>query len=92
MVTQLMGATAVKVPLTDDLVHDLDAMLAAITENTRLLFLCNPNNPTGTIYTREAFDAFIAKVPDHVLVVIDEAYFEYVTECRLPQRPRLLRA
>jgi len=78
MVTQLMGATAIKVPLTDDLVHDLDAMLAAITQNTRLLFLCNPNNPTGTIYTREAFDAFIAKVPDHVLVVIDEAYFEYV--------------
>ena len=59
MVTQLMGATAVKVPLTDGLVHDLDAMLAAITADTRLLFLCNPNNPTGTIYTRDAFERFI---------------------------------
>lgn len=84
MVTQLMGATAVKVPLTDDLVHDLDAMLLAITENTRLLFLCNPNNPTGTMYTRPAFDAFIAKVPEHVLVVIDEAYFEYVVSDDFP--------
>lgn len=84
MVTQLMGATAVKVPLTDDLAHDLDAMLAAITDSTRLMFLCNPNNPTGTNYTREAFDAFIGKVPDHVLVVIDEAYFEYVTSDEFP--------
>ena len=84
MVTQLMGATAVKVPLTDDFVHDLDAMLAAVTEKTRLLFLCNPNNPTGTIYTREAFDSFIAKMPPHVLVVIDEAYFEYVTSDEFP--------
>ncbi|NTU70287.1 MAG: histidinol-phosphate transaminase [Coriobacteriia bacterium] len=84
MVTQLMGATAVKVPLTDRLVHDLDAMLAAITDKTRLLFLCNPNNPTGTIYDAEAFDAFIAAVPHHVLVVLDEAYFEYVTDERFP--------
>jgi histidinol-phosphate aminotransferase len=79
MVTQLMGATAVKVPLTSDLVHDLDAMLAAITDSTRLLFLCNPNNPTGTIYTKAAFEAFLDAVPDHVLVVLDEAYFEYAT-------------
>ena len=84
MVTQLMGARAVKVPLTSDLVHDLDAMLAAITDKTRLLFLCNPNNPTGTIYTRAAFDEFIAKVPEHVLVVLDEAYFEYVTAADFP--------
>jgi len=84
MVTQLMGATSVKVPLTDSLVHDLDAMLAAITENTRLMFLCNPNNPTGTIYTREAFETFIDKVPEHVLVVIDEAYFEYVDDEEYP--------
>ncbi len=84
MVTQLMGATAVKVPLTNDLVHDLDAMLAAITDRTRLLFLCNPNNPTGTIYTREAFDGLISEVPEHVLVVVDEAYFEYVTSTEYP--------
>jgi histidinol-phosphate aminotransferase len=84
MVTQLMGATAIKVPLTDSLVHDLDAMAAAITDRTRLLFLCNPNNPTGTIYTRKQFDAFIGKVPDNVLVVIDEAYFEYVCDDAYP--------
>jgi histidinol-phosphate aminotransferase len=84
MVTQLMGATAVRVPLTDELVHDLDAMLAAITDRTRILFLCNPNNPTGTIYTRQAFDAFLARVPEQVLVVIDEAYFEYVCDSAFP--------
>ncbi len=79
MVTQLMGATAVKVPLTDDLVHDLVAMLEAITDKTRLVFLCSPNNPTGTIYSRAAFEEFLRKVPEHVLIVVDEAYFEYVT-------------
>lgn len=84
MVTQLMGATAVRVPLAGGEVHDLDAMLAAITNRTKLLFLCNPNNPTGTIYTRAAFTSFIAAVPDHVLVVIDEAYFEYVTDDEFP--------
>ena len=84
MVTQLMGATAVRVPLTDAQTHDLEAMLAAITDKTRLLFLCNPNNPTGTIYTRAAFDGFISRVPDHVLVVIDEAYFEYVCDDGFP--------
>ena len=84
MVTQLMGATAVRIPLTAAQVHDLDAMLAAVTDKTRLLFLCNPNNPTGTIYTRKAFDDFIAKVPEHVLVVVDEAYFEYVCDADYP--------
>ncbi|PKQ16011.1 MAG: histidinol-phosphate transaminase [Actinobacteria bacterium HGW-Actinobacteria-7] len=79
MVTQLMGATSVKVPLAPGQVHDLDAMAAAITDKTRLIFLCNPNNPTGTIYTREAFEKFLAAVPEDVLLIIDEAYFEYVT-------------
>jgi histidinol-phosphate aminotransferase len=79
LATALMGATAVKVPLTAEQVHDLPAMLAAITERTKLLFLCNPNNPTGTIYTKAAFEAFLDAVPDHVLVVLDEAYFEYAT-------------
>jgi histidinol-phosphate aminotransferase len=84
MVTQLMGATAVRVPLTTGGVHDLDAMLAAITERTKLIFLCNPNNPTGTIYTRATFDSFLAEVPQHVLVVIDEAYFEYAVDPEFP--------
>jgi histidinol-phosphate aminotransferase len=77
--TQLMCATAVRVPLTPGQVHDLPAMLAAITDKTKLVFLCNPNNPTGTIYTKAAFETFMDGVPEHVLVVVDEAYFEYVT-------------
>ncbi len=84
MVAQLTGATAVKVPLAPGHVHDLDAMLAAITERTRIVFLCNPNNPTGTIYEREAFARFMSAVPEHVLVVVDEAYFEYVTSGLYP--------
>lgn len=74
----LTGATAVKVPLTADQVHDLPAMLAAVTDKTKLVFLCNPNNPTGTIYSRDAFAEFLSALPEHVLLVIDEAYFEYV--------------
>ncbi len=84
MVTQLMGATAVKVPLAAGEVHDLDAMLAAVTDKTKIVFLCNPNNPTGTIYNREAFTRFMDGVPDHVLVVVDEAYYEYVTDPDYP--------
>ncbi len=84
MVTQLMGATAVRVPLTSNQVHDLDAMLAAITDKTKLVFLCNPNNPTGTIYDRDAFTRFMDAVPAHVLVIVDEAYFEYVTSEKYP--------
>jgi histidinol-phosphate aminotransferase len=77
MVCQLMGATEVRVPLGVGEVHDLSAMVAAVTERTKLMFLCNPNNPTGTVYTREQFADFLEKVPEHVLVVVDEAYFEY---------------
>ncbi|PKQ29922.1 MAG: histidinol-phosphate transaminase, partial [Actinobacteria bacterium HGW-Actinobacteria-10] len=84
MVTQMFGATAVPVPLNASESHDLNAMLAAVTDRTRLLFLCNPNNPTGTIYHKIAFDNFIKKVPDHVLVVVDEAYFEFVTDEQNP--------
>lgn len=84
MVTQLMGATAVRVPLRDDQAHDLEAMLAAITPRTRLLFLCNPNNPTGTIYDRQSFARFMDAVPEHVLVIADEAYFEYAVSDDYP--------
>ena len=84
MVTDMFGATRVVVPLAEGQVHDLEAMLAAVTERTRLLFLCNPNNPTGTIYGRAAFARFLAAVPEHVLVVIDEAYFEFVCDPDYP--------
>ncbi len=91
MVCQLMGATEVRVPLAEGEVHDLDAMLAAVTDRTKLMFLCNPNNPTGTIYTR----ARVRGVPGQgsgpragrhrrgVLRVRDVS--------RVPRRPGLLR-
>jgi len=84
MVVQLMGATAKRVPLAEGEVHDFDSMLAAITDRTKLIFLCNPNNPTGTVYTKAAFEAFLAEVPENILVVIDEAYFEYVCDEESP--------
>ncbi|MDK2742832.1 MAG: histidinol-phosphate transaminase [Nitrospira sp. BO4] len=64
--------------------HDLESMVRAITPKTRLVFLCNPNNPTGTMVSAEAIDRFMARVPEDVIVVFDEAYFEYV---RNPQFP-----
>ena len=84
MVCAMFGATPVAVPLDAGQAHDLDAMLAAVTDRTRLLFLCNPNNPTGTIVRRGEFDRFMAAVPDHVLVVLDEAYIEFVTDPEFP--------
>ncbi|MDJ0468605.1 histidinol-phosphate transaminase [Rhodococcoides fascians] len=77
IIVRVTGATPVQVPLTSDHVHDLDAMLDAITERTRLIFVCNPNNPSGTVVQRDKLVAFLAAVPPHVLVVLDEAYFEY---------------
>lgn len=68
----------VLVPLIDG-THDLDRMLACITENTKLIFVCNPNNPTGTIVEKNKLEDFIAKVPEHILIVLDEAYYEYAT-------------
>lgn len=83
-VTQMFGATKVPVPLVDGAHYDLDALLAAVTDRTRILFLCNPNNPTGTIYTREVFESFLDRLPAHVLLVLDEAYFEFVTDPAYP--------
>ena len=72
-----VGATPVAIPLTAEGAHDLDAMAAAITDRTRLIFLCNPNNPSGTTISQEEFDSFMAQVPEEVIVGLDEAYFEY---------------
>ncbi|KQU52413.1 aminotransferase [Rhodococcus sp. Leaf278] len=77
IITRVAGATPVLVPLTADHVHDLDAMLAAITDRTRLIFVCNPNNPTGSVVRRAELEAFLDAVPSNILVVLDEAYFEY---------------
>jgi histidinol-phosphate aminotransferase len=84
VVVQGMGATAVRVPLTRELTHDLPAMAAAVTDRTRLVFVCNPNNPTGTSVGAEAFDRFIESLSDHVVVAIDEAYFEFVRRRDFP--------
>jgi histidinol-phosphate aminotransferase len=77
IVTQGMGASSVRVPLDANLAHDLPAMRAAITERTRVVFVCNPNNPTGTSVGAEAFDAFVASLPADVVLVVDEAYREF---------------
>jgi histidinol-phosphate aminotransferase len=74
---------AVTVPLKDWR-HDVAAMAGAITDRTRLVFLCNPNNPTGTMVSAEEVAWLIARIPDHVVVVFDEAYFEYVRSSEFP--------
>jgi histidinol-phosphate aminotransferase len=71
------GARAIEVPLTAEAVHDLGAIAAEITAATRLVLLCNPNNPTGTALPLEQIEAFLADVPDHVCVMLDEAYVEF---------------
>jgi histidinol-phosphate aminotransferase len=85
------GATPVQVPLRDH-THDLDAMLAAITDRTRLIFVCNPNNPTSTVVDPEALARFVAAVPSHILIAIDEAYVEYIRDGLLPDSLGLVRA
>ncbi|MGE9271138.1 MAG: histidinol-phosphate transaminase [Verrucomicrobiales bacterium] len=77
LMATLFGAKYVEVP-DPGFVHDLDAMAAAITERTRLVFIANPNNPTGTMVDEVALDRFMAQVPDHVVVCFDEAYFEFL--------------
>jgi len=79
ILVQVTGATPVPVPLGPDERHDLDAMAAAVTERTRLVFVCTPNNPTGTNVRAEELERFLAAVPDDVLVVIDEAYVHFDT-------------
>lgn len=70
------GVKLVRVPL-NNYRFDLEAIADAVSEKTKLVYLCNPNNPTGTMFSRAEFEAFIKKVPDHVLVILDEAYFEF---------------
>jgi histidinol-phosphate aminotransferase len=82
--THVMRARLVKTPLKDYGL-DLEAMAAAITVRTTLIFVCNPNNPTGTIVTASEVGAFMERVPDHVLVVFDEAYYELVASDEYPE-------
>ena len=80
IVSQIGGASRVTVPLDADFRHDIDAMIAAVTPRTRLVFVCSPNNPTGTVVTRDELERLLAAVGPDVLVALDEAYHEYVTD------------
>ncbi|PRY16973.1 histidinol-phosphate transaminase [Kineococcus rhizosphaerae] len=87
----ISDAVAVEVPLTADARHDLPAMLAAITERTRLVVLCSPNNPTGPALRRGELDDFLARVPRDVVVVLDEAYREFVDDPEVPDGVEVFR-
>jgi len=79
LATQAVGAKAIVIdPTPEDLGHDLVAMLAAITENTKLIFVANPNNPTGSFIPGQKIEQFLSQVPSHIVVVLDEAYNEYL--------------
>lgn len=80
---EIEGAVCVEVPLKDGK-HDLPAMLAKVNERTKIIWICNPNNPTGTIAGKDELDAFLSQVPANVIVVLDEAYIEYVTDGSFP--------
>lgn len=81
LATRVAGATPVQVPLTGEATYDLRAMADAVTDRTRLIFVCNPNNPTGTVVEAEELRTFLRSVPSDIIVALDEAYFEYM---RLP--------
>ncbi|MDX6742031.1 histidinol-phosphate transaminase [Actinocorallia sp. A-T 12471] len=91
LLADLAGATSVQVPLKPDETHDLDAMLAAITPATRMVIVCNPNNPTGEVVRRDELVAFLDRVPQDVLVVLDEAYGEYLRDEDVPDGVDLYR-
>jgi histidinol-phosphate aminotransferase len=84
IIVQISGATSVRVPLGEGERHDLAAMAAAVTDRTRLVFVCNPNNPTGTAVRRDELERFLDAVPPDVVVVLDEAYREFVRDAEVP--------
>jgi histidinol-phosphate aminotransferase len=89
IITAVVGGVATRVPLRDHL-HDLDAMARAVTDRTRLVLVCNPNNPTGTAVGEQELTAFVDRVPADVLVVVDEAYLHYADPARVPDALALL--
>lgn len=82
--TNIMGGKIIKVPLKD-YAHDLEAMAQAVSAKTKIVFICNPNNPTGTMVGRKEVEKFLEEVPSDVLVVLDEAYYEYVDDNSYPE-------
>jgi histidinol-phosphate aminotransferase len=91
LATAMYQGEVIRVPMPEH-VHDLDGMLAAITPETRLVAVCNPNNPTGTMVSPATIDAFIDKLPDHVVAIFDEAYFEVMPDGMKPDLLRHIRA
>jgi histidinol-phosphate aminotransferase len=87
----LSGAREIRVPLTDEYAHDLEAMLTEVTAATQLLVVCNPNNPTGNHLPASEVGAFVERVPDHVTVVLDEAYIEFQVNDDVDETVDLLR-
>lgn len=85
LIARRMGCKPVLVPQTPDRRIDVDGMIAALSERTKVVFFCNPNNPTGTISTREEFERLLAAVPENVLLVSDEAYYDFVDDPKYPQ-------
>jgi histidinol-phosphate aminotransferase len=90
IISAVSGASSVQVPLTAGHVHDLDAMADRVTGKTRLIFVCNPNNPTGTAVGRDALVRFLRAVPPDVVVALDEAYREFVRDQDVPDGLSLL--
>lgn len=90
IVVKGMGGKGVPVPLNDEFVHDLDAMLAAVTPRTRVMMLCNPNNPTGTSVGAAEFNRFVEALPEDIILAVDEAYFEFVRRVDFPDTLALL--
>ncbi len=88
---QVEGATCIEVPLIQG-THDLQAMLAKVNKNTRIVWLCNPNNPTGTMFTHDELVSFLQSVPSYVMVVLDEAYVEYIDTPDFPRSLELLQS
>jgi histidinol-phosphate aminotransferase len=90
ILAQGMGGVSVQIPLRDDFSHDLPAMARAVGEKTKIVFVCNPNNPTGTSIGASEFDAFLADLPESVVLVVDEAYADFARREDFPQTLDLL--
>ncbi len=82
--SRIMEAECIYVPVREDFAYDLEGMAARVSGRTKLIFICSPNNPTGTIVKRGELEGFLASLPPHVLVILDEAYGEYVTDPEYP--------
>ena len=87
---KLMGGKCVKVPMKNN-AFDIEGMVDSITDKTKILWFCNPNNPTGTIFTAEEFEKVLSRIPENVIIVMDEAYIEYVTDPAFPNSLKLFK-